>query len=161
MYGDFRFWVVPGTIPMADLPCLGYPLCANYEMQYRLDVVSAYAATNGPGWYFENVTTHASVAPSELPAQGLPGLLGVRHVFDHWTGDCTGSRGECAAVMDAPKTAAAVWRDDYTTTILAIVSLIVMGTVALTVIRRVIERRRKGVPAQAGRLDSSKPVFSA
>ena len=89
-------------------------LHANYEKQYRLDVTSAFATVSGSGWYFANENASVSVEPTWVFSEGLLGLLGVRQVFDHWTGACTTSQPDCTLPMNGPKETAAVWREDYT-----------------------------------------------
>ncbi len=98
-------------------------LHANYERQYRLDVSSPYATTSGGGWYFANEHANVSVQPTWVFSEGLLGLLGVRQVFDHWTGACTTSQPECILPMNGPKETTAVWREDYTIPVAAIVAI--------------------------------------
>jgi hypothetical protein len=109
-----------------------------YETQYRLDVASPYATTSGSGWYSQNQTATASVEPTAVPAEGVLGLVGVRHVFDHWVGNCKTNAVVCTLTMSGPTRVVAVWRDDYTISILLTVSIAVV--VALTAILR--HRRR-------------------
>jgi hypothetical protein len=111
-------------------------LGVSYRVQHRLDVTSPYGSTNGSGWYFDNMNATSSVTPSVIPAEGLAGMIGVRHVFDHWTGDCIGSKPECDLVMDSPKRVAAVWRDDYTITIAALISIGVVGALVFALLSR-------------------------
>lgn len=115
-------------------------LSANYQTQYRLDVNSPYGSTSGAGWYFMSVTANASIHSTLVLAEGLLGLLGVRHVFDHWVGDCTGSQPICTVMMNGPKNVLAVWRDDYTITGIEMVSLIAI-TAYLFVFRKRKRRR--------------------
>jgi hypothetical protein len=74
-------------------------------------------------------------------AEGLSGILGVRRVFDHWSGDCTGTQPECSIIMDGPKKLAAVWRDDYTVTILGLAVLIVAAATLVLLRKRAHLRR--------------------
>ncbi len=113
-------------------------LRANFRTQYRLDVFSPYASTKGSGWYFENTNATISITPTAVPADGLLGFLGVRFVFDHWTGSCAGTRPECLFLMDSPRTATAVWREDYAITILGIAAV----AAAICIIAFVLRRRR-------------------
>jgi hypothetical protein len=94
-------------------------LRANYETQYYLNVTSLYGPVNGSGWYPQGQEALVLVQPV------VYGIVGVRHVFDHWNGDCTGTQPECRVTMNGPKNIAAVWRDDYTITMLCLVILIV------------------------------------
>ena len=109
-------------------------LGVSYRVQHRLDVTSPYGSTNGSGWYFDHTNATSSVSPSGVPAEGLAGMLGVRHVFDHWNGDCLGSEAECHLVMDSPKKVEAVWRDDYTIPILELISIVIVATLMLVVL---------------------------
>lgn len=113
-------------------------LSALYEPQYRLDVSSPYATTNGSGWYFQNETAVAFVEPTTVPAEGTLGLVGVRHVLDHWVGNCLADNVTCKLIMSGPSSVIAVWRDDYTTPILLAVSIAVI--VSLTIL---LHHRRK------------------
>lgn len=118
-------------------------LSANYETQYRLNVNSTYASTGGSGWYFTNTMANASINPAAVLAEGIPGLLGVRHIFDHWTGDCTGSETVCNVRMNGPKTVLAVWRDDYTLTGIEVAVLIAVATYLLVFRRRKSKSRSR------------------
>jgi hypothetical protein len=114
-------------------------LYADYETEYYLNVTSPYGLANGSRWYRQNTEAHASVRPAMVMAEGVTGMLGVRHAFDHWIGDCTGSGTECVAVMDSKKSVTAVWREDYTITILAAVAIVLLAAVALLLVKK---RRR-------------------
>ena len=116
-------------------------LQANYEMQYYLDVNSSYGSANGSGWYPQNQEALTSVSPTTVMAEGLSGILGVRRVFDHWSGDCTGTQPECSIIMEGPKKLGAVWRDDYTVTMLGLVVLIVAAATLVLLRKRAHLRR--------------------
>ena len=112
-------------------------LNASYQPQYRLDVNSPYALPSGSGWYFQNETATASVEPTIVPAEGILGLVGVRHVLDHWTGHCKTQSVTCSVLMNGPYTVTAVWRDDYTNTILLLGSIaVIVGIIVLVYNRR-------------------------
>ena len=117
-------------------------LHANYRMQYRLTVNSPYASTNGSGWYSEGTNASLSVNPDTVPAEGIAGVLGVRHIFDHWTLSCTDFESRCVVIMDSPKSATAVWRDDYTMTIALSTAIL---AIAFATIMLALRARRKGV----------------
>lgn len=106
-------------------------LTVNYKTQYRLDATSPYATVNGSGWYYENTIAHLTIYPTTVRAEGLLGLMGVRHVFDHWSGDCSLAQSECTLVMNSPKRVIVVWRDDYTITILATATLIAITAIVM------------------------------
>ena len=111
-------------------------LSVNYRTQNRLDVVSEFATTGGSGWYFGNETAVASVEPSVVFAQGLPGFLGVRHIFVSWTGDCMVNAGTCSVIMDMPRVVTAVWRDDYTISIVFAILIAMVLSITLFLRRR-------------------------
>jgi len=110
-------------------------LNANYQKQYRLIVNSPYAATNGSGWYFAGEVAHANVQPTAVFSEGLLSFLGVRRVFDHWAGSCTGAQPDCTLTMNSPGQATAVWRDDYTIPL-------AIGTIGVAAITVALVRKR-------------------
>jgi len=112
----------------------------NYERQYYLNVTSSYATTGGSGWYFAGETANATVQPTVLFEEGFLGLLGVRRVFDHWTGDCSSNQPECMLTMTRPMQATAIWKEDYTIT-LAIFAVVAIG-IALAMLQRKKLRKR-------------------
>ena len=89
-------------------------LTAEYGTQYKLEANSSYGSVTGDGWYFENTTATISVSPTNLFADGVLGYFGVRHAFDHWSGDCTSIETQCTILVNGPKSAYAQWRDDFT-----------------------------------------------
>jgi len=111
-------------------------LNANYQKQYRLTVNSPFGSTNGSGWYFVGQVAHAEVQPASVFTEGVLGLLGVRDVFDHWTGSCTSSQPECQLTINGPGQATAVWREDYTIPLVIGIILVAVIAVALTRKRR-------------------------
>jgi hypothetical protein len=110
-------------------------LTAEYLTQYKLEASSQYGSVTGVGWYFENTTVTISASPTSLLADGILGYLGVRHVFDHWTGACTSSESQCAILINGPKSAVAQWRDDFTVPMVA-VTLIFIGVILTALLRR-------------------------
>jgi hypothetical protein len=116
-------------------------LHANYEQQYRLNVSSPYATAYGSGWYFANEPANISVQPTWVFSGGILGLLGVRQVFDHWTGACTSSQPDCTIPMIGPKETTAVWREDYTIPIA--VSAIVAIIASILWLRRKKSKRTR------------------
>jgi hypothetical protein len=174
-FGSYLPWgtyqiSVPGTIPRSEgvrdafvswsddlnkstrMITLGSNLTlgANYETQYRLDADSDHATINGSGWYYENSVARLVVYPTAVPAEGLLGLIGVRHVFDHWSGDCISTQPECVLVMNSPKRVFAVWKVDYAITVIACAVLIAIASVA-TLVRRRYSRIRGRSPARRKR----------
>jgi hypothetical protein len=80
------------------------------QMQYFLDVVSAYGTTGGQGWYKNGTNAYASLS-SGLVDHGN----GTRRIFTQWSGDASGSDyAKSAAVhMNQNRTAVAVWNTQY------------------------------------------------
>jgi len=105
-------------------------LAAVYEKQYRLDVISPYGTSTGSGWYSQSTTAVASVTPTTLPAEGILGVIGVRHMFDHWAGNCTSNGNSCLVTMNGPTRVEAVWRDDYLIPILLAASIVVLASMS-------------------------------
>jgi hypothetical protein len=114
----------------------------NYRTQYYLDVISPYAATNGSGWYFEGEKAKATVQSLAVFHEGLLGFLGVRRVFDGWTGDCSSRQIECTLTMTGPKQATALWREDYALTFFAC-SVVAVGAVVAIIQRKRFTRRKR------------------
>jgi hypothetical protein len=118
-------------------------LNAKYETQYLLEADSDHATVNGSGWYYENSAARLVVYPTTLPAEGFLGLIGVRHVFDRWSGDCISTQPECVLVMNGPKKVLAVWKDDYTITVFAFAILVAVASIAILLQRRRSRIRRR------------------
>ena len=121
-------------------------LSVDYGKQFNLQTISPYGSMTGSGWYFEDSTANVSVQPTAVPFDGWLGFLGARHVFDHLAEACETSQPTCSVNMDSPKTIIAVWRDDYTISILiafAIVGLLVFVKLALRPRRQHNRRSRK------------------
>jgi hypothetical protein len=110
-------------------------LSAEYGVQHKIEASSPYGSVKGDGWYFENTTATISVSPTNIPADGVMGYLGVRHVFDHWTGACTTSGSQCAVLVNGPKSTYALWRDDYTLPLVA-VAILIIGVMLSVLVRR-------------------------
>jgi hypothetical protein len=117
-------------------------LRANFQIQYRLDVYSPYASTNGSGWYSAGEVAYATVQPTRVFSEGVMGFLGVQHVFDRWTQDCAATAPMCSIIIDGPKRVDAVWRDDYSMTMLEIVAMIAAAAVVFSLSKRTRTRRR-------------------
>jgi len=121
-------------------------LSVDYVKQFRLQTSSPYGSVAGSGWYSEDSTANVSVQPTAAPFDGWLGFLGARHVFDHLAGACETSQPTCSVRMDDPKLVIAVWRDDYTISVLValvIVGLLVFVKLALRPRRQHIRRSRK------------------
>jgi uncharacterized repeat protein (TIGR02543 family) len=82
---------------------------ANWKTQYFLTVTSALGTTGGQGWYDSGATAYATVSPLTVS-----GPSGTRYVFDHWSGDASGSTSPSDPInMNGPKTATANWKTQY------------------------------------------------
>jgi hypothetical protein len=146
---------VPETIPMSNGTRAGFvdwsdqsnsstrlvsvgnnlTLKANYQLQHELEVYTPFGTATGGGWYFGNTDATISVTPTSVPLDGFMGWLGGRHVFDHWSGACNTTAAQCDVLMDSPKSAIAVWRVDWTLTIIVAIILAV-STTCVAVLRR-------------------------
>jgi M6 family metalloprotease-like protein len=89
-------------------------LTAEYDVQFFLNVSSPYGEGTGTGWYVSGATAKARL-DSGMVANGI----GSRLQFAHWSGDAAGSDyGESdGIVMNAAKTAIAVWKRQYRTSV--------------------------------------------
>ena len=124
---------------------------ANYGIQHMLTTYSPYGIINGDGWYFENTDATISIASTSVPVEGLAGWLGARYIFDHWIGACTGSSPSCNVLMDAPKTAVAAWRIDWSLTLVSTSLLIISAAILFLVRKRGKSRARLRATQRKGR----------
>ena len=111
-------------------------LTAKYAIQYELSASSNYGTSVGAGWYFDNTEATVSVNPTTVPVEGLEGWFGMRYVFDHWGGACTGTTLPCNVLMNHPQDVEAIWRVDTSQTLVA------MGVLALAGLFIVLKRWR-------------------
>lgn len=82
---------------------------ASYITQYYLDVQSDYGVTGGEGWYDEGSLAYAEVDPLKVSEQ-----QDVQYVFSCWGGDASGTSSPSnPIIMDAAKTAVAVWKTQH------------------------------------------------
>lgn len=88
-------------------------LQAIYETQYRLSASSPYGFVNGTGWFRAGTVANVTITQLSMPAEGVEGWLGVRRIFDHWTGACKSTGQTCKVTMDGPSSVTANWRADY------------------------------------------------
>jgi hypothetical protein len=110
-------------------------LNADYGIQHELIASSLYGTVGGAGWYFQNADATLTLSTTAVPVEGVEGLLGARNVFDHWTGACSGSSPQCSVSMSRPQYAEAVWRVDWSQTIIG-ASALVLGGVLLAFLRK-------------------------
>lgn len=119
-------------------------LKANYGIQHELVANSPFGNLTGRGWYFENTDATITIAPTSVQLEGFLGWFGGRYVFDHWSGACTTTLSQCQVLMDSPKSTVAVWRVDWTLTIiLAIVLVASAASVAVLMKRHDADRRAR------------------
>jgi len=84
---------------------------ALWVTQYKLTVNSPYGQVSGGGWYDKDQTATFSVTSP------VTGGEGIRHMFNSWTGDHTGSSTSGTVTMNAPKTVTATWKTQFLLTI--------------------------------------------
>ena len=76
-------------------------ILANYQVQYFVNVTSAYGIPSGSGWYDENSTVAASVEP--------PVANESKVIFAQWQGDVNSSDTRILLSANSPKTVHAEW----------------------------------------------------
>jgi len=113
---------------------------ANYGTQHQLILSSPFGIVSGAGWYFENTQATISINPAAVPVNGVEGWFGGRHVFDHWIGACTTTSPDCNVLMNRPEYAEAVWRIDWSQTIIG-GSLVTVSLSLLTLLRKRLRGR--------------------
>jgi len=80
---------------------------ANWQLQFRLDVVSAYDSPYGSGWYVPGATANFGVTtPVDLGN-------GTLMVFVGWSGDVTQTAPTGSIVMTKPSRVVAAWIRQY------------------------------------------------
>jgi hypothetical protein len=163
-WGDYSI-SVPETIPISNGTRAGFvdwddrsnsstrlvsvgnnlTLKANYRIQHELHVYSPFGTITGGGWYFQNTDATITVAPASVPLNGFLGWLGGRYVFDHWSGACNATTSQCDVLVDNPKSATAIWRVDWSLTMIFAVVIAVSAAcvAALERKRRVSSKRSK------------------
>ncbi|MBS7626606.1 hypothetical protein KEJ51_06175 [Candidatus Bathyarchaeota archaeon] len=111
---------------------------AKDKVQFQLVVKSDYGDPKGSVWYDAGSEARFSVATS------VEGPLGIKYVFERWSGDSTATMASVTIVMNGPKTVTAIWRTDYTMTV-AIIAVIAVVAIALVVVA--MKRREKATAA--------------
>ncbi len=108
-------------------------LTANWRNEYLLTVNSEYGSPTGAGWYNEGESAAITIEPEQ-------GVI-IRHIFNGWSGDLTGTNANANVNMTSPKVITATWRTDFIQLyILTGVVLIVITAVVVTVV--LVRRRR-------------------
>lgn len=69
------------------------------------------------------------MSSASVPVSGILVTLGVRHMFDRWSGDLATVSPIATIVMHVPKTAIVLWHTDYTElyAILRIVRILILA----------------------------------
>jgi hypothetical protein len=109
-----------GTASPSDAILMSGPrtATANWKTQCYLTVSSVYGTAGGQGWYDSGAIAYATVTPLTVS-----GPSGTQYVFDHWSGDASGSTSPSSAiVMSGPKTTNANWKTQYYLTLVTIPS---------------------------------------
>jgi hypothetical protein len=125
-------------------------ITAGYRTEYYLNVTSSIAHTNGSGWYAKDALASFSVEPLAVPADGLLGMLGLKHSFVEWIGQGSPvdfpSEPEGTVIMKEPTVLLAVWQDDWAALIQNVgLMLLALAVVGVAVIIRA-RRRRPSTP---------------
>jgi len=116
-----------------------------YRTEYYLNVTSPMGNTQGSGWYPEGSTVSFSLDRSEVPAQGIPGLIGLKWILVEWKGSSSflglpvGTQGSLA--LKGPTNLVAVWREDRSVS-LQYAGLLVAAIIVVLVILALRVRRR-------------------
>jgi hypothetical protein len=115
---DFTTWSDgstdnPRTISVVD----DTEIKAIYNAQYLLQVVDPSGLAQGEGYYAEG--TSVTLAVSETSVGGIL----VDKMFNGWSGDIVSSMASTSITMDGPKTANALWSDNYLKIVLIIVAV--------------------------------------
>jgi hypothetical protein len=104
-----------GTASPSDAILMSGPrtVTANWKTQYYLTVSSAHGTIGGQGWYDNGATAYATVTPLIVA-----GPSGTQYVFDHWSGDASGTASPSDAIlMSGPRTVTANWKTQYYLTV--------------------------------------------
>jgi hypothetical protein len=83
---------------------------ACWKTQYYLTVTSPYGVPGGQGWYDTGSTVYATLNTDTVDHGN-----GTRRVFTSWSGDASGTNYAQSnpILMNAPKTATALWKTQY------------------------------------------------
>jgi hypothetical protein len=134
---QLRLNISPGEISLKDAYGNLYMTATNPVLKHHLAVVSPYGSTSGTGWYDPNVIAPFSVSPTSLPVSGVMGMLGVKYIFEGWSGDQPTKSSNATVVMDGPKAVTALWRRDYTQLYVTIgASMALIAFIAMAVYAR-------------------------
>jgi hypothetical protein len=136
-----RLAVEPTTIAVNEPTTLE----GRYTAEYLLNVTSSVGKTKGSGWYASGSVASFSVDSTSIPAEGLLGLLGLKRSFSRWVGSNNylgvPIERQGSVIMRQPTTIVAVWEDDYSSLVLNLATILVVATLAVTVIVKTRSRR--------------------
>jgi hypothetical protein len=124
-------------------------LTADYQDEFRLDVVSGVAQVSGTGWYDSGTIANFS-APLLVPQEGIAGLVGIRWKFTGWSGDIESKDHSESLVMDRPHRIVANWVTDYTQVYFLLIGAVVLvvGAAAAFVALRITRKSPKEPPEE-------------
>jgi hypothetical protein len=143
----FIEWSDGSTLTSRDVPApdKDVTLAVRYKIQHYLTVKSDHGSPKGEGWYDDKTNVTFSV-DSSAAVEGPLGSLGVKYVFDRWTGNSSATTAEATIVMDGPKSVIATWKIDYTALYLIVAAVVVVIAVIVTLLIIARRRVRKPVP---------------
>ena len=116
-------------------------LVGNYRHQYLLQVTSPVSAYSFSKWYDAGSNATLS-ANSTVPFSTPLNLLGLKYVFQGWTGDLNSKLNQANVTMDSGKTIEANYSVDYTP--LSLPAILIVGIVG-TAILLMLRRKRSGI----------------
>jgi hypothetical protein len=119
-------------------------LTADYQDEFRLDVVSEVPQVSGAGWYMAGTIANFS-APLLVPQKGIGGLAGIRWKFTGWSGDIESTDPSESLVMDRPHRVVANWITDYTQLFFLLIgaAVLVVGAAGAFVALRITRKPPK------------------
>jgi hypothetical protein len=137
----FKYWIVerPGSWSSIGLgtsfsfDMIGpVKATAAWDRQFYVKVISAYSSTTGSGWYKEGSTAFFQIESESEPVEDWLRYLGVKYIFDGWTGDFVGKSPADSVVVNKPIIIVATWRIDYTNMYKNISIILVLTVMILT-----------------------------
>jgi hypothetical protein len=116
----FNYWDINGAVqgfgvnPITVVMDANRSARAHYTLQYYLTVSSPYGTLGGEDWYASGSTAYATLDAGTVDCGN-----GTRRLFTSWGGDASGtSYAESNPIlMNAPKTALALWKTQYYLTV--------------------------------------------
>lgn len=125
----FLEWSIDGTAFKENMMTIDmngpHRAVPKYRDEVLLVVTSSEGVVSGAGWHPVDSTVTVSVNPTSIPAAGPLGILGSRRVFERYEGDISSTSPIVSVLMNAPKTATVVWREDHTMGIITLLVIVV------------------------------------